>query len=61
MSFTITIQPTGGGQTFMMGGGANPAMNFITREAPGLGQNLGGAIEAVVSPNGVIIKWFHMP
>jgi len=35
--------------------------HVITRPAPGIGANLGGEIEAVVSPGGVQNLWFYMP
>ena len=40
---------------------ANINSSFITRSAPGLGANGGGAIEAVTNPGGASIQWFHMP
>jgi hypothetical protein len=52
---------TGSGEPFIMGGRVNPSGNLITREAPGVGGNLGGSVEAVTQPGGVIIDWFHMP
>ncbi len=51
---------TGNGPVFIMGGTINSG-SFITREAPGIGANLGGGLEVVVPPNGVKIQWFHMP
>jgi hypothetical protein len=33
----------------------------VTRSAPGLGTNAGGAIEVVTNPGGVGNLWFHMP
>ncbi len=38
-----------------------PGALFITREAPGLGANTGGAIEIVVDPGGVVLHEFVMP
>lgn len=40
---------------------ANPKLNIpkITREAPGVGNNVGGSIEIVVPRNGVILESFH--
>jgi len=38
-----------------------PGASFITREAPGLGANAGGAIEIVVNPGGVNVSGFLMP
>lgn len=52
---------TGAGEPFIMGGRVNPSSQFITREAPGIGNNLGGSVEAVTQPGGVTIDWFHMP
>jgi hypothetical protein len=52
---------TGAGEPFIMGGRVNPSSPFITREAPGIGNNLGGSVEAVTQPGGVTIDWFHMP
>jgi hypothetical protein len=46
---------------WMMGGTVKPGANLITRPAPGIGTNVGGAMEAVVDPGGVKLKWFHMP
>jgi len=52
---------TGAGVPFIMGGRVNPSSPFITREAPGIGNNLGGSVEAVTQPGDVTIDWFHMP
>jgi hypothetical protein len=38
-----------------------PGATFITREAPGLGANGGGAIEVVVNPGEVSMTGFFMP
>jgi len=46
---------------WMMGGTVKLGMPLITRPAPGIGTNLGGAMEAVVPPGGVQIEWFHIP
>jgi hypothetical protein len=46
---------------WMMGGQVRSGASVITREAPGLGVNAGGSLEAVVPPGGVQINWFHMP
>jgi hypothetical protein len=35
--------------------------SFVTRPAPGLGNNSGGSIEVVVPTDSVMLKWFHMP
>ena len=37
-----------------------PGTNFITRPAPGLGNNAGGGIEIVTLPNSVDFNYFHM-
>ena len=49
------------GETWIMGGQVNPAASVITRPAPAIPPNVGGAIEAVTQPGGVSINWFHMP
>lgn len=46
---------------WIMGGTIEQGTPFVTRPAPGLGSNLGGAPEAVVDPGGVKNLWFHMP
>jgi RHS repeat-associated protein len=46
---------------FIVGGKVKPNSNFITRPAPGLGTNVGGAIEIVTDPNSVILDFFYMP
>ncbi|MFN7916986.1 MAG: RHS repeat-associated core domain-containing protein [Vicinamibacterales bacterium] len=38
-----------------------PGAPVVTRPAPAIGSNQGGAMEAVVPPNSVRIEWFHMP
>jgi len=35
-----------------------PGASFITRQAPGIGSNVGGGIEVVVPSGGVQMKWF---
>ena len=50
-----------GGETWIMGGQVNPGSSVITRPAPAIPPNAGGAIEAVTQPGGVSINWFHMP
>lgn len=44
---------------WVMGGKVRGSV--ITRPAPGIGSNLGGDIEAVVSPGGIRDLWFFMP
>lgn len=39
----------------------NPGANFITRDAPGIGTNCGGAVEVVVNPGDVNMSGFFMP
>jgi RHS repeat-associated protein len=51
----------GAGYPWMMGGTVRPGVPVITRPAPGIGNNLGGTMEVVVTPGGVQIGWFHMP
>ena len=46
---------------WVMAGTLKPGAEVITRAAPGLGTNAGGAIEAVTTPSGVGSLWFHMP
>jgi len=35
-----------------------PGAPFVTRPAPGIGQNVGGGIEVVVPSGGVQMQWF---
>jgi hypothetical protein len=46
---------------WVMGGTLRPGAEAVTRFAPGLGTNAGGAIEIVTNPGGVGSVWFHMP
>ena len=46
---------------WIMGGTVKKDASVITRSSPGIGKNPGGSTEAVVSPGGVQIDWFHMP
>ena len=46
---------------FIMGGRVQPGGPFITRAAPAVGQNLGGALEVVTPPGGVQFDFFYMP
>jgi hypothetical protein len=46
---------------WVMGGTVRPGAPFVTRPAPGIGPNLGGAPEVVVNPGDVFDLWFHMP
>ncbi len=45
---------------WIMGGRVSNSSDVITRSAPGIGANKGGAIEAVVAPGDVRADWFHM-
>jgi RHS repeat-associated protein len=51
----------GAGEPFIIGGCVNPVSPVITRPAPGIGANAGGAMEAVTPSGGVTLGWFHMP
>ncbi|MEW9700826.1 RHS repeat-associated core domain-containing protein [Paenibacillus sp. SI8] len=46
---------------YVISGTINHNSPFITRPAPGLGNNAGGSIEVVTPANSVMLKWFHMP
>ena len=46
---------------FVMEGSLKEGGNIITRKAPGVGSNLGGAIEAVVEKGSVKVNKFTMP
>lgn len=46
---------------WVMGGTIDSGTPFVTRQAPGIGTNVGGAPEIVVDPGGVSNLWFHMP
>ena len=37
-----------------------PGTPFVTRIAPGVGENIGGGVEVVVTKNGVILKSFNL-
>ncbi len=45
---------------YVIKGKLDPNADFITRSAPGLGNNSGGAIEIVTNPNGVKLDSFNM-
>ena len=45
---------------YIIGGYVKEGSKFITRPAPGLGTNVGGAIEVVTPPNSVDLKYFYM-
>lgn len=46
---------------YIITGHLKEGANFITRIAPGIGNNIGGGIEIVTNPNSVILDSFHMP
>jgi hypothetical protein len=46
------------GANFIESGALRPGTPFVTRQAPGVGGSLGGGIEAVVPPGGVILRGF---
>ena len=58
---TPGTQVAQGEYPWIMGGTVKPGTPFVTRGAPGIGTNLGGAPEVVVNPGGVRNLWFHMP
>ena len=45
---------------YVIKGSIKSGTDFVTRPAPGLGNNIGGAIEVVTSPNSVKLDYFHM-
>jgi hypothetical protein len=49
-----------GPETFVIQGYIRPGAPFVTRKAPGIGTNTGGAIEIVANPGDVILDWFHL-
>jgi hypothetical protein len=53
--------PGGAAPNWIMGGSLRTGAPAVTRAAPGLGTNPGGAIEVVNQPGGVTGLWFHMP
>ena len=55
------LPATSSGYRFVVGGTIKDGMSIVTRESPGIGSNLGGAIEVVTPAHGVVINWFHMP
>jgi len=46
---------------FIMGGRVRPNGNFVTRSAPGVRSNAGGALEVVAEPGVVQFEFFVMP
>ena len=53
--------PASGAPDWIMGGQVDPGEPFVTRPAPGLGNNPGGGLEVVTNPGGVKNLWFYMP
>ena len=49
-----------GQMDYIIGGYVKKETKFITRPAPGLGSNSGGAIEIVTPPNSVELQYFYM-
>jgi hypothetical protein len=62
-SFAAQLGMPGGAQQvdWIMGGTLRAGAAAVTRAAPGLRTNAGGALEVVVQPGGVSSFWFHMP
>jgi hypothetical protein len=48
------------GEVFIEAGKLQPGARFITREAPGVGANKGGAIEVVTDPGSVKLESFNV-
>jgi hypothetical protein len=46
---------------FVEPGELNPGAKLITRSAPGIGSNTGGAIEVVTDPGSMTLNGFFMP
>lgn len=46
---------------YVIGGKQMQGSQYITRPAPGLGNNVGGGLEIVNNPNSVRLDFFHMP
>ncbi|WP_273802636.1 hypothetical protein, partial [Proteus vulgaris] len=45
---------------FIMTAELKPGSNFVTRPAPGIGENIGGGIEVVVPPDAIKMKTFSI-
>jgi RHS repeat-associated protein len=57
-----TRDPETGGFPFIVCGQLNPAEPWVSRPAPGFGNNPGGEPEIVTNPGGTVtLTWFHMP
>ena len=50
-----------GAPQFILGGTVAADATFVTRVAPAVGRNAGGALEVVVPSGSVSIDFFHMP
>jgi hypothetical protein len=50
-----------GHRFFIAAATLDPDGRYVTRPAPGVGVNGGGAPELVVAPGDVTMRWFHMP
>jgi hypothetical protein len=50
-----------GAPRFILGGTVAADATFVTRAAPGVGRNVGGALEVVVPPGSVRLDFFFMP
>lgn len=50
-----------GAPDFKLAGTVRAVRRFITRTAPRVGTNSGGALEAVIRARGITLDYFHMP
>lgn len=50
-----------GHRFFVAAGTLDSGAQYVTRPAPGIGANAGGAPELVCAPGDVSLRWFHMP
>lgn len=57
--FGIPAENLQNGKFFIESGTLKPGYSYITREAPGVGENIGGAIEVVTEPNAVKLQSFN--
>lgn len=55
----VSGMPTSASPEWIMAGTVRPGASFVTRGSPGLGSNLGGAMEVVVPADAVRVNWFH--
>jgi RHS repeat-associated protein len=58
-SFKMGMPPTARFD-WVMEGAMKPGGHFVTRNAPGIGANLGGHMEVIAVPDAVRINWFHL-